>query len=326
MAHKAKRTTSPQGPPTDPDSPRLTSTGTDSSAEDAVGHTAVATGTTRAGDTKRPIEATGRQTGSQAPLRSFLTGPVGAALTAFLVFIIGWTLLGLASENFPGPFEVVQALAQETTDGQVLANFLVSMQRFGIGMVLSIVIGVFLGLLIGTSRLANDVLGDINLTGLAIPAVIWALLCVMWFGFGDTAPIVTVVLSAVPFVAVNLAAGARSVPRNLTEMSNSFGVSRTHRIRHIMLPAVSAYLFTGIRFAVMSGWNGLLLSEWFGSSEGVGFRARYWYDANRMPGFLAWVVLFIVFMLLVDRFVLERISRQAFAWRDANDLPTRAAA
>lgn len=291
--------------------------------------TARATGTTRAGDTTSPADTVthdGRSSRTSA-LRSFLAGSTGASLTAFLVFILGWVVLGAVSDNFPGPLEVVQALVQETVDGQVLANFLVSMQRFGIGMLLSIVIGVVLGLVVGSSRLANDVLGDINLTGLAIPAVIWALLCVMWFGFGDTAPIVTVVLSAVPFVAVNIAAGAASVPKHLTRMSDSFGVSRAHRVRHITLPAVSAYLFTGIRFAVMSGWNGLLLSEWFGSSEGVGFRARYWYDANRMPGFLAWVVLFIVFMLLVDRFVLERISRRAFAWRDAADVPaTRATA
>lgn len=259
-------------------------------------------------------------------LHQFLVGPTGASLTAFLVFLLGWVVLGLASETFPGPVEVVAAMVQETADGQVVANFLVSMQRFAIGMLLSIVIGVVLGLAIGTSRVAADVLGDINLTGLAIPAVIWALLCVMWFGFGNTAPIVTVVLSAVPFVAVNVAAGAAAIPKDLTEMSTSFGVGRQRRTRHVVLPAVSAYVFNGIRFAVMSGWNGLLLSEWFGASEGVGFRARYWYDANRMPGFLAWVVLFIVFMLVLDRFVLERISRRAFAWRDAADLPAQRAA
>ncbi|MFC5379272.1 ABC transporter permease [Aquipuribacter nitratireducens] len=252
-------------------------------------------------------------------LRLFLTGPVGASLTAFVAFLLGWVVLGVASATFPGPGEVVRALWLETVEGQVWENFAVSMRRFGIGMAISVVAGAALGILIGSSQVGRDVLGDINLTGLAIPAIIWALLCVMWFGFGDLAPIVTVVLSAVPFVAVNVAAGAAAVPRPLTQMSDSFGVPRRHHMRHVVLPAVSAYLFTGIRFAVMSGWNGLLLSEWFGASEGVGFRARYWYDANRMPGFLAWVVLFIVFMLVVDRLVLERISRRAFAWRDATD-------
>jgi ABC-type nitrate/sulfonate/bicarbonate transport system permease component len=250
-------------------------------------------------------------------LRLFLTGPTGAGLTAFVAFLVGWVVLAATSATFPGPAEVVRALYLETADGEVWQNFAVSMRRFAIGMGVSIVVGAALGIVIGSSRVGRDVLGDINLTGLAIPAIIWALLCVMWFGFGDLAPIVTVILSAVPFVAVNVAAGAAAVPRPLTQMSDSFGVSRSHHLRHVVLPAVSAYLFTGIRFAVMSGWNGLLLSEWFGASEGVGFRARYWYDASRMPGFLAWVVLFIVFMLVVDRLVLERISRRAFAWRDA---------
>lgn len=285
--------------------------------------TTTPSGARRTRGAARPSGPSHQAAPSARGLRELLTGPTGASVTAFAVFVLGWVALGVFSETFPGPVEVVAAMVEETVQGQVLANFLVSMQRFAIGMVLSVLIGVVLGLAIGTSRVAGDVLGDINLTGLAIPAVIWALLCVMWFGFGDTAPVVTVVLSAVPFVAVNVAAGAASVPRELTQMSESFGVRRSHRFRHVVLPAVSAYVFNGIRFAVMSGWNGLLLSEWFGASEGVGFRARYWYDANRMPGFLAWVVLFIVFMLVLDRLVLERISRRAFAWRDASDLPAQ---
>lgn len=197
-----------------------------------------------------------------------------------------------------------------------MANFSISMQRFLLGMVVSVVLGTLLGLAIGSSRRAADVLGDINLVGLAIPAVIWALLCTMWFGFGDLAPVLTIVLSAVPFVAVNVAAGARAVPAELLSMSSSYGVGGVHRLRHVVLPAVAGYVFAGVRFAVMSGWNGLLLSEWFGSDEGVGFRARYWYDANRMPGFLAWVAFFIIFMIILDRVVLESMSRRVFRWRD----------
>lgn len=247
--------------------------------------------------------------------KDWLIGPAGAAVTAALVFLLLWQFSDLVGDRIPGPIAVTQAALEEVGRGEFILNFLTSMQRFGIGIALSIVIGTALGLAIGASRVLNDLLGDLNLVGLAIPAVIWALLCVMWFGFGNTAPILTIVLSAVPFIAVNVAAGARSIPPQLRAMSESFAVPFRRRLRHVMLPAVSGYLFAGIRFAVMSGWNGLLLSEWFGASDGVGHRARYWYDANQMPGFIAWIAFFILFMVLTDRLLLERMSRHAFRWR-----------
>lgn len=251
-----------------------------------------------------------------AALRRWLVRPTGASLTAAAIFLVIWQLADVLGDRLPGPIAVTEAAMLEVQAGEFIDNFAISMQRFGIGIGLSIAIGTILGLAIGSSRLLNDILGDLNLVGLAIPAVIWALLCTMWFGFGNTAPIITIVLSAVPFIAVNVAAGARSIPPSLQHMSGSFGVPFGRRLRHVMLPAVSGYLFAGIRFAVMSGWNGLLLSEWFGASDGVGHRARYWYDANRMPGFLAWIAFFILFMVLTDRLLLERISRRAFRWRD----------
>lgn len=252
-------------------------------------------------------------------LKHWLRGPIGASVTATVVFLALWQLWDIVGERIPGPIAVTLAAYDEVLIGEFFSNFVVSMQRFGIGLGIAIVIGTALGLAIGASRVASDLLGDINLVGLAIPAVIWALLCAMWFGFGDTAPIVTVVLSSVPFIAVNVAAGARSISPQLLDMSDSFGISFAQRLRHIMLPAVSGYLFAGIRFAVMSGWNGLLLSEWFGASDGVGHRARYWYDANQLPGFVAWIAFFILFMVLTDRLVLERFSRYVFRWRDASN-------
>ena len=96
-------------------------------------------------------------------------------------------------------------------------------------------------------------------------------------------------------------------------MSRAFHVPRIKRLRHMQVPAVTGYIFAGFRFAVIVGWNAVLLSEWFSSSEGVGWRSRYWYDANRYRGFVAWVILFIGFIVLLDRLVLVRLQRRPSA-------------
>lgn len=241
----------------------------------------------------------------------------GARLTAYGLGVAVWQLLALAYDRVPGPAQVAEVLFDEATNGALVEHFSATAGRFLSGVAIAFVSGVALGVVLGLSPLARALVKDTLMVGLAIPAVIWALLTTMWFGFSWRAPVATVALTALPFVAVNVAQGVQGVPRDLLRMSRAFGVPRARRIRHVVLPAIVDYVFSGLRFGIILGWNGVLLSEWFGQADGVGWRTRWWYDANRFHGFVAWMVLFIVFIVLIDRLVLERVSRRILRWRTA---------
>lgn len=271
----------------------------------------------------------GRLTTPQADvlsrLQKVLTSNWGARLTAYVVFLSIWQLVALIAPRAPGPIPVFSFIWIEVTGGphggilrgQFLEHFVVTLQRFGVGLAMAVVSGTLLGIVIGSLPFARALLNDTLLVFLALPAIIWAFLTTMWFGIGPRAPIFTTALTAAPFVAVNVAQGVRAITPDLHRMSAAFGVPLSKRLRHLIVPAVMGYLFAGIRFAVIIGWNGVLLSEWFGSAEGVGWRTRFWYDANRYRGFVGWVVIFIIFIVLLDQLVLTRIQRYAFRWRDA---------
>jgi NitT/TauT family transport system permease protein len=141
----------------------------------------------------------------------------------------------------------------------------------------------------------------------------------MWFGITWQAPVLTVAFTTFPFVAINVAQGVRAITPELKHMSTAFEVGRSKQFRHLIVPAVAGYIFAGLRFAIIVGWNGILLSEWFSGQAGVGFRTRYWFDANRYRGFVGWVIVFIVFIVVVDRVILNRLQKRAFHWRDASE-------
>jgi len=239
----------------------------------------------------------------------------GARVTSYIVGLLAWQILGALYERVPGPIEVVQFLADEFASGDVWPNFYATADRFLWGLAIAIVAGVLFGLVIGMWPLARALLKDTMMVGLAIPAIIWALLTALWFGFAWKAPVLTVALTATPFVAVNVAQGVEATPRDLVRMSKAFGVPLQRRVRGLVLPFVMDYVFTGVRFAIIVGWNGVLLSEWFASTKGVGWRTRYWYDANNFDGFVAWVVLFVVFIVVLDRLALVPIQKRVFRWR-----------
>jgi ABC-type nitrate/sulfonate/bicarbonate transport system permease component len=271
----------------------------------------------------QPVDGTNVERQSST-LRGWLTSDAAARITFYVVAIALWQLLAWQVDRMPAPWETFDFIFRELTGashggvvtGEFWEHFLATLQRFTIGLAAGFVIGVILGIAIGSFRFVRSLLNDVMLVFLALPAVIWAFLTVMWFGLGWEAPVYTVVLATIPFVAVNVAQGVRAVSPELHNMSDAFGVPRQRRLRHLMLPAITGYLFTGLRFAVIIGWNAVLLAEWFGAANGVGWRSRFWYDAARYRGFLGWVLIFIAFIFLLDGFVMRPLQRRAFRWRD----------
>jgi len=240
-----------------------------------------------------------------------------AAWTASVVTMLAvWQLAVVVGHRVPSMADTFARLGSESAGGQLWANLAVSMNRFLLGLAAALLVGAALGVAMGLSRMADFALTDLTMAALAIPAVIWALLTTMWFGFGWLTTVSTVFLCGLPFVVVNIAKAVRAIPAETMLMARAFGVGRIEVLRNIIAPAVAGSSIAAVRFAIMSAWNGLLLAEWFGATSGVGWRARYWYDANQLDGFLAWVLLFIAFLIVANQalgFLENRVTR----WRRA---------
>lgn len=273
----------------------------------------------------RALTTPSTSTGPLGGVGRFLRSHLFARIASYLFLLLLWQLVSMYEDRFPTPAETLGFLWIEVTGGQhggvvrgqFLEQFAATLPRFTLGIAIAMLLGVVTGVVIGGSKLAEALLKDTLLVLVALPAIIWAFLTQMWLGLGDEAVVITTFLSAFPFVAVNVIQGIQAIPRDLRRMSGAYHVSPYRRLRHMQIPAVTGYLFAGFRFAVIIGWNAVLLGEWFSASDGVGWRSRYWYDANRYKGFVGWVILFIGFIVLLDRLVLVRLQRRAFRWRDA---------
>ncbi|MFN3007870.1 ABC transporter permease [Mycolicibacterium wolinskyi] len=240
-----------------------------------------------------------------------------AVLAAVATLVAGWQVAVVVGNRIPSLADTFDRLAAEQAAGELWHQLAISTNRFLLGLALALVVGAALGVLMGLSRLADLAFSDLTMAGLAIPAVIWALLTTMWFGFGWLTPVTTVFLSGLPFVVVNIAKATRAVPADLVLMARAFGVPRVQVLRQIVAPAVAGSSVAAVRFAIMSAWNGLLLAEWFGSTSGVGWRSRYWYDANQLDGFFAWVLVFVLLLVIADQLILGPLERYVTRWRSA---------
>jgi NitT/TauT family transport system permease protein len=137
----------------------------------------------------------------------------------------------------------------------------------------------------------------------------------MWWGFGDIGPIFVACVSATPMLIVSTRQGAQSVDGNLQKMSSAYRVPVIRQFRQLVLPTMSEYIIAGFRFATLAAWGAILLVEFFGSEEGVGFQAAYWYDAGSFTGMIAWGFVMLVIIVAVDKLIMEPALKRTRRWR-----------
>ena len=260
-------------------------------------------------------------------LLDFLRRDRVARWTSRLTLLLLWQAAGLLSDRFPTPVETIEILvlefqtpfegdARSFFNNELVANLLISINRTGIALLFIILIGVPVGYAMGRWWRVQAYFTDLVTVGLAMPAYMWALLSVMWFGFGIRAPVFCAVVSATPGLIVHVLQGSLSIPRDLRDMSDAFDVPGPTRMRNLALPSMAGALIAGIRLSIIAAWGCVVLVEWFGSNEGAGFRARDWYQsAANYNGLMAWGIVVLVVVILVDRGIIERIDRSVHKWR-----------
>jgi ABC-type nitrate/sulfonate/bicarbonate transport system permease component len=258
---------------------------------------------------------------------AFLRSDRAARWTSRLALLLLWQLAGVVSVRFPTPVQTVDILVREfqapfgsdpwsAWNNELVQNLQISLTRTALALLLIVAIGLPLGYAMGRWWRVQAFFTDLVTVGLALPAYMWALLAVMWYGFGIKAPVFCAAVSATPGLVVHVLQGTLAIPRELRDMSDAYEVPGPARARDLVLPSMAGALIAGLRLSIIAAWGCVVLVEWFGSNEGAGFRARDWYQsAADYNGLMAWGVVVLVVVIAVDRGIIERVDRAVHKWR-----------
>jgi NitT/TauT family transport system permease protein len=248
----------------------------------------------------------------------------GTRRRRYMAVVVGWVgFLGLwwalsawlgSEARLPSPPRVFQEILI-ILEGDFWNQFWASIVRVGAGFVAAVLIGTPLGFAMGRSRYWGNFLQAPVVVAGSIPGLTYAVMAFVVFGISFWGPVLAVGLISMPYVAINVAEGVRGVDRGLIDMSTSYGRTERQVFRHVVVPSVLPFIFAGVRLSFSLAWKVGTLTEVFGSSKGIGFQVRRNFQLFNMPAVIAWVLLFIVFMLLLERLVLVRMERRLFRWR-----------
>jgi NitT/TauT family transport system permease protein len=231
--------------------------------------------------------------------------------------VVLWKLISMFFPPvfFPGPGILVERMIKIYADPGTYAVFGETLLRIFASFLLSMLIGMALGLLMGSSRSVEIFFDSWIMVLLTVPSICWAFLTVLWFGISQTAPIVTVVLIVFPFVAMNIWAGTKAVEKDLIAMAAVYKARQWLLLCKVLIPQLMPYIFSSLRIALSLSWKIALVAEAFGVGSGVGQQMIYWFQETRVDMMLAWGVSFMIVMVAIDLLVLRTWARRTFAWR-----------
>jgi NitT/TauT family transport system permease protein len=194
-------------------------------------------------------------------------------LILLVVIVLIWEAItrgfGISEFIFPSPSRIwEQTLEHKTTIlGHAWRTYWVTMLGFGI----AIVVGVLLGFLIGSSRLAYAAVYPLMTAFNALPKAAFVPILVVWFGIGAGPAVLTAFLISFFPIMVNIATGLATLEPELEDVLRVLGAKRWDVLTKVGLPRSMPYFFGSLKVAITLAFVGTTVSEMTASNEGIGY-------------------------------------------------------
>jgi NitT/TauT family transport system permease protein len=223
----------------------------------------------------------------------------------------------------PGPVAVFQKAWDNFYSGQAFFHLYKTLLRVFLGLALTMVLGVAAGATMGLFKKGEAFLDAWVTVGLTIPAIVYSIICLLWFGLTERAAILAIGVSAFPTVAISVWQGIKGLDSQLVQMGAAFHMSQASIIRKIIFPQLLPHLLASMRYALGICWKICTTVELIGLSSGVGYMLNYWFGLFSMTQVFAWTLSFLLVMFAIEYLLFKPLETHLTRWR-TNEVQSRA--
>ena len=237
-------------------------------------------------------------------------------LSAFIIFG-AWEIAGHipVSYAFPTFLESMSALVVMILDGSIFVAYAETLKPLVVGVAISAVLGIALGLWTGLSDRFDWLFSPIFIIMQAAPLAALIPLLVMAYGIGLTSKDFVVCIMAMPVIVLNTSGAVRNTPSSMKEMALSFQGTPSDLILKIIIPAASPVIFAGLRLGISAGFIGAILSELKITPTGVGDIITYSRSIADYPSMYA-AIFSIILLAVLFLNLLEKLENYLFKGND----------
>jgi NitT/TauT family transport system permease protein len=191
---------------------------------------------------------------------------------AFLAIILLWHLAAVAVNvsMLPTPGKALSAIWR-LMHGELTDHLLISTCRVVASTVISVALGVPLGLWMGYSDRVDRVLAPVVYLTYPIPKIVFLPLILLFLGLGDASKIFLITLIVFFQIHVTSRDAARKVSREIIDSLRSLGGSESQIYRYVLLPACLPDVLTALRLSMGTAIAVLFFAESFATTQGLGY-------------------------------------------------------
>jgi ABC-type nitrate/sulfonate/bicarbonate transport system permease component len=189
-----------------------------------------------------------------------------------ILFALWWFTSASSTDfYFPPLSRIIDSLVEEWFGPRLADDVVPSLLRLAAGYFIAALVGVTLGVLIGTYKRLRDLLEPVLEFFRAIPPPVIVPILMLIFGIENTMKIVVIAFGCMWPILLNTAEGVRAVDSVLSDTARTYRINGSARLRHLILPAASPQIAAGLRQGLSVAIILMVISELFAASDGLGF-------------------------------------------------------
>ncbi|HEY2138389.1 MAG TPA: ABC transporter permease [Xanthobacteraceae bacterium] len=249
-------------------------------------------------------------------LRHVLASPNAIRTLSVAVFLLIWEFFGRRMDPiFMAPPSAIFSASIELIKSGALRKAMVeTLWPFAVGLALTIVFGILIGIAIAQWRTLEYVLDPFINAFYAIPRIALVPLIILWAGLEFTGKVTILVSVAVFPIIVNTYAGIRDVRGSMLEIGRAYGATESQIFFKIILPAAIPFIMAGIRLSVGLAIIGIIVAEFFTAISGLGgMIVEYANVFATAKLFVPIIVIAIVGVVLTE--LVQWLERRLSRWR-----------
>ncbi|MBE6049912.1 MAG: ABC transporter permease [Clostridium sp.] len=234
------------------------------------------------------------------------------------ILLVFWCLISSFGEagksSVPSPLKVVLAI-QELIEDHVLFEYIgISLYRFFIGYLSSVIVAIILGLILGWFPRAWDIIDPIVQVLRPISPTAWFPFIVIAFGIGNLPAIVIIFISAFFPVLLSTVSAVKKIDPIYLKVADNFEITGLKIIFKIILPSIFPYIANAMHIALGSAWIFLVAGEMVGAQSGLGYLIIDARNNLRSDTLLAGIVFIGIIGLLLDKLIGYLEKRISVKW------------
>lgn len=233
---------------------------------------------------------------------------------ALFLFLGLWQVLTLSPDaTLPGPIQVLKDtwpliidpfFDNGGTDKGLFWQIIASLKRVAVGFSLAAIVGITVGMIIGSSRLIFDGLDPIFQVLRTVPPLAWLPISLAAFRDSEPSAIFVIFITAIWPIIINTAVGVHQLPQDYKNVSQVLQLSRQKYFTDVLFPATVPYVFTGLRIGVGLSWLAIVAAEMLIGGVGIGFFIWDAWNSSLISEIILALVYVGVVGLLLDKLML----------------------